>query len=101
MTAQDYQRKVALLRAYEAMLRNPAYLEFHAKIEEEFANCIAGLRNRKIPVSERQEFQEGADLAERLKTFAADRIVALKKETALSQVELDTLKDGFEPENEG
>lgn len=93
MTHQEYQRKVALLRGYEALLKNPAYAELRGRMRQEFENCIAGLRNRKISAAERQEYQEGADVAERLLSYAEDRLAALKKETQLTQSQLDALGD--------
>jgi hypothetical protein len=99
MTAQEYQKKRALLRSYEAMVKSPAYKEFWEKIRREYENCLDGLRNRTIPVAERQEFQEGADATERLLSYAEERMAALTKETSISQKELDALKDQFEPED--
>jgi len=99
MTAAEYQQKRALLRSYEALLKNKAYLELRARIQQEHEDCLAGLRNRKIPVAERQEYQEGADATERLFTYAEDRMAALTRETALSQSELDALRGEFEPED--
>ncbi|MEP6671700.1 MAG: hypothetical protein ABJF10_21245 [Chthoniobacter sp.] len=100
MTAQDYQKKRALLRSYEALLKSPAYIELHEKIQEEHQKCLSGLRNRTITVAERQEFQEGADATERLLSYPQDRIAALTRETSLSQKELDALRGQFEPEDE-
>lgn len=91
MTHREYQRKIALLRGYEALLKNPAYAELQARMLQEFQNCLAGLRNRKIPAAERQEYQEGADVAERLLAYADDRLGALRKETQLTQSQLDAL----------
>jgi hypothetical protein len=99
VTAQEYQKKRALLRSYEVLLKSPAYLELRDKIQEEHQNCLRGLRNRQIPVAERQEFQEGADATERLLSYPVDRLAALTRETSLSQKELDALRDQFEPED--
>jgi hypothetical protein len=99
MTHTEYQRKRTLIRAYEALPQNTAWLEVRAKIEEELANCLRGLRNRKIPMAERQEFQEGADLAERLLAYPEERVKALTKEITLRPEELEQLSTGFEGES--
>lgn len=98
MNGADYQQAKALLRAYEALERSPAFAELKYQMEHENRNCIHGLRNRRLPVAERQEFQEGADLTDRLLAYVPARIAELRKSTQLTQDELAALDLTEDPE---
>lgn len=92
MDGVEYLRKRRLLTQYEQLEKSPAYAELLGEIEREHKNCIQGLRNRKIPVAERQEFQEGADVTERIAAYVSQRIAGLREETRLSPEEVAKLE---------
>lgn len=89
----DYLSAKRLLAHFEALEKNPAFTEIKAEIQREHANCIKGLRNRQITVDKRQEFQEGADLTERLLAFVDQRLVALRRDTTVPPDQLGDLSE--------
>lgn len=92
MDAAEYLGKKRLLAQYQQMQKSPAYAALHAQIEAEHKGCIKGLRNRQLTIEARQEYQEGADLTERLAAFVQNQIDALTRDTTLSPEEIQALK---------
>lgn len=93
----EYLAAKRLLAQFEQLEKSPAYAEIKAQMQAGFDNCIAGLRNRKLTVEQRQEYIEGADLAEGLLKFVEKRVAGLRKDTTLTQAEMVAL--GLDREN--